>query len=103
MNYSRLSGFVLVLAGLAGCTSHPVENPQCSRMLFRQCLGVDAPRCDAMFTQAKTTCTQKLQENSMFDNMPDSMKEGHLMRCVADDLVAQSGLPAEQAKSCLRW
>jgi hypothetical protein len=103
MNDCRLFGFVLALAGLVGCSSHPIENPHCSRIMFRQCLGVDAPRCDAMFTQAKTTCTQKLQENSMFDNMPESMKEGYLMRCVADDLVVQSGRPVEEAKNCLRW
>lgn len=39
----------------------------------------------------------------MYDNMPDSMREGHLNRCMASAVVVESGRPEAEAKGCLRW
>lgn len=94
---------LLLAAVLAGCATQEPRHAQCGRMSFRNCLDVDASQCDALFDKARTSCQQKQAENTMFDAMPDTMKENHLARCMVDDVVTQSGLPADKTKGCLRW
>lgn len=89
---------------LSGCASiQRTQFPQCGRITFLHCVGVDAARCDAMLAGAQSTCQQRLDENTLYENMPDSMKEGHLNRCMASEVVAASGQPEDEVKSCLRW
>lgn len=88
---------------LAGCATQEPRHPQCGRMGFRNCLDMDTRQCDALFDKARAACEQKQADNSMFDTMPDAMKENHLVRCMIDDAVRQSGLPPDKTKACLRW
>ena len=103
MRNAIFSLLILVSAGLAGCGTLDAKHPQCGRLSFLACLEADAARCDAMFDQARATCEQKQRENTLFETMPDTMKEGYLNRCVADDVATQSGQPMDKVKSCMRW
>lgn len=98
---SMLSWFLVL--SLTGCASQETRFPQCSHYGFADCLQVDAANCDAMFIKAQQTCSQKLVENSMYESMPDTIKAGYLKRCLVDDVIAQSGLPADNTKACLHW
>lgn len=88
---------------LSGCASQPTQFPQCGRITFLHCLDVDAARCDAMLADAKSTCQKRLDDNTFYENMPENMKAGHLNRCMASDVVAASGKPEDDVKTCLRW
>lgn len=105
MHNCKFHGLLLavLLASGAGCAHQPAQHPQCDQRAFRQCLDVDVARCDALFSAAKSGCEQKHSANTMFDNMPDRIKESHLQRCIVDDLVAESGRSADIIKDCLRW
>lgn len=88
---------------LTGCATQDTLYPQCGRMDFRYCLDVDAQRCDALMTEAKITCEQRQNENTLYETMPDTMKAGHLNRCMAHEVAVASGQPEERIKSCMRW
>ena len=88
---------------LPGCATVKTRFPQCSRSSFYDCLGMTAQQCDASFIQAKKNCEQKQADNSVFENMPDGMKEDHLTHCLVDDVIERSGLPDDETRQCLRW
>lgn len=99
---SRLTGVLLVLV-CGGCAIHDARHEQCGRYSFTSCLGVTAQQCDVLFDRARETCQQKLADSTMYDNMPDTLLESHLNRCMANAVVAESGQPEVETKGCLRW
>lgn len=92
----------LLLVG-SGCATHDARHEQCGRYTFTSCLDVTAQQCDELFDRAEAACEKKLGESTMYDNMPDSMREGHLNRCMASAVVVESGRPEAETKGCLRW
>lgn len=94
---------VASVLGMTGCANHDARHEQCGRYSFTSCLEVTAQQCDELFDRAEAACEKKLEDSTMYDNMPDSMREGHLNRCMASAVVVESGRPEAEAKGCLRW
>lgn len=95
---------LLAIAGaVAGCATVDTRYEQCASSSFTGCLAATAQQCDDMFAKAHAECGQKLNANSMFENMPELMREGYLNRCLVNSVVTQSGQPDAETKDCLRW
>lgn len=88
---------------LSGCALNDARHEQCGRPDFLYCLGARPEQCDQMFDKANVECNAKMEENSMFANMPDNMKQNYTNRCIVGSLVAQSGKEEDKVKGCIRW
>lgn len=100
----RTTTLMLLLAlTLAGCATQDVRYPQCARMTFLHCLDMDGATCDGLMAQAQARCEAQQNDNTLFETMPDRMKEGHRNRCMANEVAQAAGQPEDKVKSCLRW
>lgn len=88
---------------LSGCAIHDARHDQCSRMDFIACLDVEPAQCDTMFDKAHTECSVKMKDNTMFDNMPDNIKQSYTNRCLLNSVIAQSGKEEDEVKGCVKW
>ncbi len=88
---------------LAACASLDARHDQCSSNSFIRCLDVTSDQCDAMFDKAHADCSASMQDNTMFDDMPDNIKQNHTNRCLLKSVIAQSGKKADKVKRCVKW
>lgn len=100
---ARCAAAALAAVLLTGCAALDARHDQCSRNGFISCLDVNSDQCDTMFDKAHAECSVKMKDNTMFDNMPDNIKQSYTNRCLLNSVIAQSGKEEEEVKGCVKW